>query len=293
MISALRLSLVLAGLAGLAACSTLPIGEPSDGPPAHTPSHLATLPELVPVDEPLARYGNPETYEVFGRTYRTWDSADGYVEEGIASWYGRKFHGRRTSSGEPYDMYALSAAHRYLPLPTFVRVTNLDNGRTTVLRVNDRGPFHSDRFIDLSYAAAVKLGFHERGTAPVRVETVRPSAPRPLVASVPSAATAAARTPGGAAQQAPAPSPASSSANLPASLSRFVLQAGAFSGLETADRLARELSLEVSAPAYVVRTNDDGYYRVRLGPFLDAGEARRLQALIAARLRGQVLLLEE
>lgn len=279
----------------LSACASLPgvgSGSERDGPPAHTPAHLASLPELVPVDEPVSRYGNPETYEVFGKTYRTWNSADNYAEEGIASWYGRKFHGRRTSSGEPYDMYALSAAHRYLPLPTFVRVTNLDNGRTTVLRVNDRGPFHSERFIDLSFAAAVKLGFEDRGTARVRVETVRPTGPShralprtQVVAAPPSAAGASIASATLVQDSAKPPQSAAPTS--------FVLQAGAFSVLDSADRLARELSGEVSAPAYVVRTNHDGYYRVRLGPFDGIREARRLQALIAARMREQVLLLEQ
>ena len=107
-----------------------------------------------------------------GETYRVLQSAAGYYATGMASWYGRKFHGRLTSSGEPYDMFQLTAAHRSLPIPAYVRVTNLDNGRSSVVRVNDRGPFHSDRIIDLSYAAAVKLGFADHGTARVRVEVI-------------------------------------------------------------------------------------------------------------------------
>ena len=107
-----------------------------------------------------------------GKTYRVMRSAEGYVATGNASWYGRKFHGRLTSSGEPFDMYQLSAAHRSLPIPTFARVTNLDNGRATIVRINDRGPFHDERIIDVSYAAAVKLGFAARGTARVRVEVL-------------------------------------------------------------------------------------------------------------------------
>jgi rare lipoprotein A len=109
---------------------------------------------------------------VFGKTYQVMDSGAGYLETGLASWYGTKFHGRSTSSGEPYDMYQLTAAHRSLPIPAYVRVTNLDNGRSSVVRVNDRGPFHSDRIIDLSYAAAVKLGYADQGTARVRVESL-------------------------------------------------------------------------------------------------------------------------
>ena len=131
------------------------------------------IPEPVVRDEPRARTGNRD-YIVLGRKYRVLDDAEGYVEEGNASYYGRKFHGRRTSSSEVYDMYAFTAAHRTLPLPSYVRVTNLANGRSVIVRVNDRGPFHANRIIDLSYAAAVKLGYRERGTARVRVEALTP-----------------------------------------------------------------------------------------------------------------------
>jgi len=116
--------------------------------------------------------GNRTPYEVWGETYHVMPSSLGYVEIGIASWYGKKFHGRNTSNGEVYDMYKLSAAHKTLPLPTWVRVTNLDNGKKVVLRVNDRGPFHSDRLIDLSWKTALKLGFADKGTAPVVVEAL-------------------------------------------------------------------------------------------------------------------------
>lgn len=135
---------------------------------------LDAIPDAVPRDEPRSRYGNRDEYEVFGRTYRTLASAEGYVEEGVASWYGEEFHGRSTSSGEPYDMYAMTAAHRSLPLPSYVEITNLDNGRTVVVRVNDRGPFHGDRLIDVSYAAAHRLRMIGPGTARVRVRALRP-----------------------------------------------------------------------------------------------------------------------
>jgi rare lipoprotein A len=146
--------------------------EHKDGPPHETPPWLAELPDPVIRHERPASRGNPATYTVLGKTYRVMRSAHGYAATGNASWYGRKFHGRLTSSGEPFDMYQLTAAHRTLPIPTYARVTNLENGKTTVVRINDRGPFHDERIIDLSYAAAVKLGFAARGTARVRVETV-------------------------------------------------------------------------------------------------------------------------
>lgn len=159
-------------LAGCAAAPAPAPREAPDGPPLSVPPDLAHLPDPVPRKEPPSARGNPSEYTVWGRTYRVLPSAAGYFATGVASWYGRKFHGRTTSSGEPYDMFQLTAAHRSLPIPTYVRVTNLDNQRSTIVRVNDRGPFHSERIIDLSYAAAVKLGFADHGTAPVRVEVV-------------------------------------------------------------------------------------------------------------------------
>lgn len=166
---------LLPALAALAAagCSLGPF-EPADGPGARIDP--ASIPPAVPRAEPRSPYGNPSSYTVLGRRYHVRDSAAGYVEEGTASWYGSKFHGRRTSSGESYDMYRMTAAHRTLPLPSYARVTHLDNGRSVVVRINDRGPFHEDRLIDLSYAAATRLGVVETGTAPVRVEVIGPDA---------------------------------------------------------------------------------------------------------------------
>ncbi len=158
------------------------------------------IPEPEVRDEPRSRAGNRD-YAVLGKKYRVLDDHEGYAEEGLASYYGKKFHGRRTSSQEVYDMYAFTAAHKTLPLPSFARVTNLDNGKSVVVRINDRGPFHKGRVIDLSYAAAVKLGYREKGTARVRVEALSPegtAAAKPtemdkLVQALPeSTATAAA-----------------------------------------------------------------------------------------------------
>lgn len=175
------------------------------------------IPEPEVVAEPRSRYGNRPVYTVLGKDYKVLDDPTGFVEQGIASYYGTKFHGRRTSNMEVYDMYAFTAAHKHLPLPSFARVTNLDNGRSVVVRVNDRGPFHEGRVIDLSYAAAVKLGIHPRGTgrvevralvpddlgptpapADTRVAAVSPAPDSPmdgLVAALPVAATGAADGP--------------------------------------------------------------------------------------------------
>ena len=144
----------------------------ADSVPDYVPD-VDAIPEPEVRAEPRARTGN-KSYSVLGKRYQVLDSEHGYVEEGGASYYGNKFHGRRTSSGEVYDMYAFTAAHKSLPLPSYARVTNLDNGKSVVVRVNDRGPFHSNRIIDLSYAAAVKLGYRERGTARVEVRALTP-----------------------------------------------------------------------------------------------------------------------
>ena len=177
----MKLALPIVVLLGLllGGCQTSP-GKPAapkanqDGPPLLIPAGLSDLPDPEVRHVRPTKRGNPKTYTVFGKTYRVMNSSAGYAATGNASWYGRKFHGRLTSSGEPFDMFELTAAHRSLPIPTFARVTNLDNGLSTVVRINDRGPFHDNRIIDLSYAAAVKLGYAARGTARVRVEVLSP-----------------------------------------------------------------------------------------------------------------------
>lgn len=240
----------------------------TDGPPDVIPPGLENQPDPIPRFEPPSARGNPKTYQVFGKTYRTMTSSAGYFATGRASWYGRKFHGRSTSSGEPYDMLQLTAAHRALPLPTWLRVTNLENGRTTLVRVNDRGPFHSDRIIDLSFGAAYKLGFAHKGTARVRIEALTPGG--------------GARRTDGDAPAMSAPSAVVATPAAPAVPQRFVLQAGAFSTLEAADRLKARLERVTEIRAYVVRVADENLYRVRLGPVQSEAEAIRLRALITA-----------
>ena len=149
------------------------VGSPALVSPPPAPESIA---DAVPRVEPPARQGNMAEYELGGRRYQVRESSYGYDERGVASWYGNEFHGRPTSSGEAYDMNLMTAAHRTLPIPSYVEVTNLANGRTAILRVNDRGPFHDPdrRIIDVSYAAAIKLGLVASGTAPVRVRAVEP-----------------------------------------------------------------------------------------------------------------------
>lgn len=145
-----------------------------DGPGENPPPNLDAIPDAVPRREPLHRYAN-NPYQALGQTYTPVTTCKAYREEGLASWYGRRFHGKRTSSGEPYDMYAMTGAHRTLPIPSYARVTALDSGKSVVVRINDRGPFHSERLIDLSYAAAYKLGYAGKGNGRVRVESIDPA----------------------------------------------------------------------------------------------------------------------
>lgn len=143
-----------------------------DSAPANYSKQWHEIPDAVPVSVKQSKYGNPGSYVVLGKKYYVMDSAEGFKQKGIASWYGNKFHGRRTSSGEDYNMYAMTAAHKTLPIPVFVAITNSDNGRKAIVKVNDRGPFHDGRIIDLSYAAATKLGVAQTGTANVTIRVV-------------------------------------------------------------------------------------------------------------------------
>jgi rare lipoprotein A len=240
----------------------VPRADGRDGAPDYVPADLEFLPDPVPRNEVKSSRGNPATYSVFGKTYRVLDTAIGYYATGLASWYGTKFHGRLTSSGEPYDLYQLTAAHRSLPIPTYVRVTNLENGRSTVVRVNDRGPFHNDRIIDLSFAAAVKLGFANVGTARVRIDSLETAGP--LVA------------------------PAVVADNLP-----YVLQAGAFVDVAAANALKDRLSQLTGQPGFVVQPSTDALYRVRIGPVTGRPEALRLRALIVASNFDEPLILRQ
>jgi len=232
----------------LAGCSGM-VPAPGDGP-GRAIDNPQAIPDAVPQDVPRSRYGNPDSYEVFGETYQVMGSADGHQERGIASWYGSKFHGRRTSSGEPYDMYTMTAAHRNLPLPTWVEVRHLGNDRRIVVKVNDRGPFADNRIIDLSYAAAAKLGMLGTGTAPVEIRTVTPGDADESVVEVANSATPI--------ESAPREDPA------------YWLQIAAFGERHNAERMIRELEhAGISHPARI-ESGDDGLHRVRLGPLANA-----------------------
>jgi rare lipoprotein A len=256
-----------------------------DGPGANPPAGLANLPDAVPKDEALHRYAN-RPYQVFGREYTPFTEARPYRERGVASWYGRRFNGQRTSSGESYDMYSMSAAHPLLPIPSYARVTNLANGRSVVVRVNDRGPFHNGRLIDLSYAAAYKLGFAEAGSAQVEVESILPGGALPANAQLASAQPTAPL-----AESAPAPVAAAPGALTGAVPVENVgqpgvyLQLGAFASRENAEsfrlRVYRELAW-LADPIHVV--NAGKLYKVHLGPYRSRAEAKPVATRIGSEL---------
>ena len=168
-------ALLFASLAGvLAGCSTVPDQQPVRPPADLVPNADVSSDDPVPQVEPPSRSGNPDTYVVFGKRHRVKETSAGHREIGTASWYGWDFHGRKTSSGPPFNMFELTAAHKSLPIPTYARVTHLDNGRSIVVKINDRGPFVGERIIDLSYAAAARLDMLDQGTARVEVTALAP-----------------------------------------------------------------------------------------------------------------------
>jgi len=231
-------------LAGCADKPTQPTGT-SDGPSSMDIS-AADVKDAVPRAEPRARYGNHSPYEVFGKTYKVMPSSKGYHEKGTASWYGSKFHGRRTSSGEPYDMHLATAAHKSLPLPTYAEVKNLDNGRKVIVKVNDRGPFKDDRIIDMSYGAALRLDMIKTGTARVEVRAIEVGGGSESADTQPAKAVT----------------------------SDTWLQAGAYSRKDGARQLADKLEQSDLSPVSVREV--DGLYRVWLGPYANASEAERV-----------------
>ena len=209
------------------------------------------VPDAVPVWEPLSRQGNRSPYTVRGIKYHIADISNGFEEFGYASWYGLKFHGELTSNGEVYNMYAMSAAHKNLPIPSYVRVTNLDNNKQVIVRVNDRGPFHAGRVIDLSYAAATKLGYAKKGTARVKVELIRPE--RNNVSSGEN-----------------------KDLNVEDKVAHFI-QLGAFSSLSSAEKILNQVMRDYQASEAFIASAAIGssvIHRVRVGPFFNESEAQ-------------------
>ena len=296
----MRLAIALFLVALFAAgCGSTPKRSPyysDDGPPDQVPEGLQRVPDAVPHDEAFNKYAN-RPYTVFGVTYVPVVDREPFRQRGLASWYGRKFQGQKTASGEPYDMFKMTAAHKTLPIPSYAKVTNLANGKSVVVRINDRGPFHSNRIIDLSYAAAVKIGIAAKGSGMVEVERVfeppkeeareEPAAATQGEATTTAPATASAAAPATAA--APALAQAASSAAQPAIFATVRtplvapdqagvwIQLGAFSSPEAAgafrDKAAHELPW-ILEPIRVFER--DGLSRVRLGPFGNRAEAEAI-----------------
>lgn len=238
----------------LAGCGSAPV---KDGGPTRDTGGMASLPDdAVPRPEPRSRYGNSPVYEVFGKRYQVMATSAGYRERGVASWYGRKFHGNLTAMREPYDMYAMTAAHKSLPLPTYVRVRNLRNDRSVIVRVNDRGPFVHNRIIDLSYAAALKLDMVRDGTSLVEVEAInfdKPPGDRPTALTTVTPPPSAA---------APAP------ATTPGDEHQVFVQVGAFSSRDNAERRLALLRSGGIGTGFVHEESAAAapLYRVRIGP---------------------------
>jgi rare lipoprotein A len=256
----------------LSGCASKSKGKPSGsrysikndhGPSA--PVDVSNVPDAVPKVEPKSRGGNRSTYKVLGKRYSVLPESDGYRERGGASWYGNKFHGHLTSNGEIYDMYQMTAAHKSLPIPTYVKVTNLKNGRQVIVRVNDRGPFHNGRIIDLSYAAASKLNMLRSGTAHVEVEAINPVT---WNASNVIASSATSRAP-------VIKKPINSAANKGLLVSGRYLQVGAYSLESSARKVADQLDNDFTLAAHVnnLERTSGKLYRVLLGPVINLTEA--------------------
>lgn len=256
----LALALVLAGCVTSSPIRTPPHHPPSLPPPSPIPADIDKIPEPIPRSEPKSARGNPAFYDVLGKRYFVLDTAEGYLERGVASWYGPGFHTASTSNGEQYDMYAMTAAHKTLPLPAYVQVTNLSNGKHVIVRVNDRGPFKEGRIIDLSYTAATKLDMIKAGTTFVEVRaltTMEKALPPPAAVAT----------------------------------SDLYVQAGAFATEANASRLLGQLRSKGVSNAFVREDQVSGktLYRVRVGPIPSVKEfdrvVKRLRSLGVADAR--------
>ncbi|MVW76791.1 septal ring lytic transglycosylase RlpA family protein [Pseudomonas xionganensis] len=302
-----------------------PVGQPSggiSGPADFSRPNRDGAPwwdvdvSRIPDAVPMPHYGSVKAspYTVFGKQYYPIQDARRYQAIGPASWYGTKFHGQATANGETYDLYGMTAAHKTLPLPSYVRVTNLENGKSVVLRVNDRGPFYSDRIIDLSFAAAKKLGYAEQGTAQVKVEGIDPhewwaeqGKPVPMVLAAAKQAapvTVSTQPVAKPVEQYNPPPQQHAAAVLPVQIdakknasvaaSGLYLQVGAFANPDAAELLKAKLSDTVSAPVFIssVVRNQQILHRVRLGPLSSQGEAEQLQDSLRLANLGQPALVK-
>jgi rare lipoprotein A len=270
-----------------AGCGTTAKRSPyysDDGPPQSLPENLDRVPEAVPRPEPPHRYAN-RPYTVFGETYTPVVNTQPFKQRGVASWYGKKFQGQKTASGEPYDMFKMTAAHKTLPIPSYVKVTNVANGKSVVVRINDRGPFHSNRIIDLSYAAASRIGLAAKGSGLVEIERVFEPPKDALAAASPSPGEPPSVPVSAAAPQPAAPAPDASAESPAVDPPGLWIQLAAFSSTEAADayreKVAREMPW-IAEPVQVVKS--DGYARVRLGPYRTREEAEAIAAKVRESL---------
>ena len=281
MIKLLRASLIFAVLVSLYSCTQ----HQARTVPVLTPEQVARVPSPIPRAEPRSRYGNPANYEVFGVNYQVMDSARGYDQQGKASWYGPGFHGKLTSTRETYDMYAMTAAHKSLPLPCYVEVTNLQNGRQIVVRVNDRGPFVEGRIIDLSYVAAQKLDMIEAGTAPVRVRALTTPTQQVLnYEKLPDGDPGLARGALHVEQNTAPQVTVSTDRNIietPAvyqnHAASYYLQMGAFSEADNAYALQARLSQQTNHAVIVLADEYGELHRVQIGPLNNEAAAQRVR----------------
>ncbi|MEZ5524528.1 MAG: septal ring lytic transglycosylase RlpA family protein [Pseudomonadales bacterium] len=293
-ISALCALLLVAG------CATQPASryqQKHDSAP-HYSQDVHKVPDAVPRVEPYSRGGNKSPYVVMGKRYWVMPSGLGYAATGTASWYGTKFHGHLTSNGEVYNMYGMTAAHKSLPIPTYVKVTNLNNGRYVIVRVNDRGPFHEDRLIDLSYAAATKLGYAKQGTAPVRVEAIDPVAwQRNQRATVPVAYQPVTTTVGSVQaegnSQAQLTKAALETRSLAATLDNIYVQVGAFVSFDSANRLKQQVQGMTDQPVTVFldQQRTPNLHKVQVGPLKDVTLAQQLREMINSNGLGSAMIL--
>ena len=286
----------------LSACASAPSGSggyyKDDGPGERPPADLDQVADAQPKAEPLHRYAN-RPYQVFGREYVPLAFVQPYRQRGTASWYGKKFHGQRTASGEPYDMYAMTAAHPTLPIPSYARVTRVATGRSVIVRINDRGPFHQGRMIDLSYAAALKLGFAHLGSAEVELESIEPGqAVTPTQQAATTTPPAVATTPPAPAptQQAatttpPAAAPTEQALPAPEQAVAVYVQVGAFSSRANAENLRSRLEDEFGWLKDTVQVLAIGnLWRLHLGPYRTQDDARSVAERIESQLSIKPLL---
>jgi len=277
-------ALVAITLTGCGSAPSRPTTKPGgyyldDGPGPNPPAYLDAIPDAVPKIEPINKYTS-RPYAVLGHAYKPYAQLTPYKARGVASWYGKRYHGQKTSSGEVYDMYAMTAAHTILPLPSYARVTNVANGKSVIVRVNDRGPFHEDRLIDLSYVAAQRLGLVGHGSGIVEVEAIIPGnelPPSVTAAAVPEAVPA------------PTPAPAAVSAE-PGGI---YVQLGAFSVVQNADAFLRKMRIDLGWLADSMNVyRKDGLYRVHAGPYSSREEAGRAAERVQRELGFKALVLD-